>query len=817
MHSLQCDKTLGWDDILAPQLQKEWKNICVQANAAPCIEIPRYIGPKDGEYYLYAFTDASQALYGNVVYLLHVESGKLSFVTAKNRMIGSQLKGKSIPSLELNAISLGVETLMDVYNDLSGPSCLKPIKITELFVYTDSLCCLHWLNSAVNKVDKLNKLSVFVRNRLQDLQNMCDKIPIKFKFTAGENNPADCVTRCMSYKQIKKSNFLTGPDVNAIEASEPEVIIPNPLLSTENSEHSYSPNNPIHNFVASIDNYPSILNPCNFSSFLKLLYLYRRVLLCIQVWKMKTFNKNASELDCSVLYAKATKLIIKADQRANFLEILKYFQGGGANIKDIPSIVSKFNVFLDQDGILRVKCKFQKWSYNANNTFPILLSKSSELTKIIILDIHRQLAHSGCYAILSELRKHFFIPQQFSAVKNALKTCFHCRRFNSRTIKINQSDYRDFRFKPPQIPFANVFVDYLGPFSVKKNNINEKVWLLCITCTWTRAVNLKLAHDLSLKEFLRTFQLHCYEFGLPQLFISDLGSQLTAGINTLRDFLNDPEIMKYFDYNNVKPTTFQQYFKGCSQLGSLVEVVVKMVKRLIFGSIKNIIDILDFELLINYVIHLINRRPIAFKEEMRCAAIDNVPEPITPELLIRGFNVTSINTIPELHTPTTDPTWQTPTKLCDVRNSYVKLQKIQLELRTIYSNEFLRTLIAQAVDKKDRYKPVSHKGLNVGDIVLLKEVNTKPNHYPLGIIKQTVVNNNGEVTGALVLKGRTRECVKRHASSLIPMLQVGNEDIDSESQESTINKTPIIKRPTRKAAEVSRQQTKDMLTQEDCI
>ena len=118
---------------------------------------------------------------------------------------------------------------------------------------------------------------------------------------------------------------------------------------------------------------------------------------------------------------------------------------------------------------------------------------------------------------------------------------------------------------------------------------------MCITCTWTRAVNLVLCHDLSLKEFLRTFQIHCYGYGLPQLFVSDLGSQLTAGINVLKDFLNDPEVDKYFSYNHVKPITFQQYFKGCSELGSLVEVMVKMVKRLIFGSIKNnILNILQF-------------------------------------------------------------------------------------------------------------------------------------------------------------------------------------------------------------------------------
>ena len=439
------------------------------------------------------------------------------------------------------------------------------------------------------------------------------------------------------------------------------------------------------------------------------------------------------------------------------------------------------------------------------------------MCRIIILDLHKQLSHAGCYAVLAELRKQFFIPQHFSAVKKYLKTCVHCRRFNSRTLKLNQSHYKNFRSESPQVPFSNVFVDHLGPFSIKKNGITEKVWLLCITCTWCRAVNLVIAHDLSMKEFLRTFQLHCYEFGLPQLFVSDLGSQFTAGVNVLKDFLNDPEVHKYFEFNQDKPITFQQYFKGHSQLGSLVEIVVKMVKRLIYGSIRNnILDILDFELLIGYVTHLTNRRPIAFKDEMRCAKIDNVPDPISPDLLLRGYETTSINLIPELQTiADKDPNWLIPNSTCEnLRENYLKLRKVLTDLRNIYSDEFLGTLMSQAVDRKDRYKPVSHKGLEVGDIVLLKEANTKPNHYPLGIIKQTVTNDIGEVTGALVMKGRSREIVKRHSSTIIPMLQVDSKDNGSVSQNS--NPEVIVpSRPMRKAAKTSREKTRILLNNEN--
>ena len=160
--------------------------------------------------------------------------------------------------------------------------------------------------------------------------------------------------------------------------------------------------------------------------------------------------------------------------------------------------------------------------------------------------------------MLSELRKQFYIPKHFFTVKKYLWKCVHCRKFNARTIKLNQSQYRPFRVNPPQIPFSNIFIHHISPCTIEVNSKNKKIWLLCVTCTWTRAVNLKICQNLSMKEFLRAFQIHCFEYGVPQLCISDLGSQLSAVVNFLRDYLNDHEVQIYFESNNIKPLKFHQ-------------------------------------------------------------------------------------------------------------------------------------------------------------------------------------------------------------------------------------------------------------------
>ena len=53
---------------------------------------------------------------------------------------------------------------------------------------------------------------------------------------------------------------------------------------------------------------------------------------------------------------------------------------------------------------------------------------------------------------------------------------------------------------------------------------------------------------------------------------------------------------------------------------------------------------------------------------------------------------------------------------------------------------------------------------------MLKEPLTKVNHYPLAIVEEVVVNDLGEVTGVIVRKGNCRSSIKRHVSSVIPLL-----------------------------------------------
>ncbi|XP_068224659.1 uncharacterized protein, partial [Palaemon carinicauda] len=697
LHDLQVQRNLGWDDTLTDSQVREWRCIARQANSAPPVMLDRNVGNREDLYDLVGFADSSKVMFGCVIYLLNFNTNVVSFVMSKSKIVNKQLESKSIPSLELQALSLGTECLIDLYQDIAGDRCIEAIKINKLRMYSDSLVTVSWVNSYVHKLDKMQKRSVFVLNRLEHIANLCEAHQVEFSFVSGVQNPADCVTRPVSHNQLTKTNFITGPDFltdaldNTISRDILTVLVPDPDYSER-----------VEKFAGYVEiqgtDHSQLIPPEKVSSFGKLVNINVLVLKFVNCLKTSLVRKHPDKYSHLFLYSddfnyyrEAYHRVILLDQRSQFPEIFEYFNSASKKLSDIPPLVSQLNVYQDNKGLLRVK------------------------------------------------------------IKKYIRACIGCKRFRERPIKLNQSSYREVRIDPPNVPFRNIYIDHMGPFYVKVNNSKEKVWILVISCMWSRAVNLKLCDSLSVEDLLRALQLHIYQFGMPEYIVSDLGTQMTAGSNIIETFLSDFETKDFLRRHNMNEIKFDHYYKGNSELGGLVEICVKLSKRLIQGAVgKNILPYKDFEFIVSKTVHLINRRPIAFKDSLREYSLEELPEVITPEKLLYGRDLVTLNIIPQLQSTTSDPDWSVdPVDL--IRNSYEKLVRVQSKLIDIYNNEFLNHLVYQATSKKDRYKPVPHKQLKVGDLVLVKENMTKAIDYPIGIVKELTKNIYDEVTGAKLM------------------------------------------------------------------
>ena len=556
----------------------------------------------------------------------------------------------------------------------------------------------------------------------------------------------------------------------------------------------------------------ALVDHLKFSTFASLQGVYRRVLTFVNKLKLAVSQKR-NETSTSVPYEvekDSSILLIRAEQSKYFPEALAYLHSGARGLRDMPQIVGQLNLFLDRDGLLRIGGKMTRKNCK-EPYFPILLPKDSHVTKLIILDMHSKLRHSGIYAVLNGLRKLFWVPKCFSVVKSTLKACIHCRRFNSRTIKLNQSPYQSIRLHPNEVPFRHIFCDYFGPYYVQYSGSKIKVWILCVCCVYTRAINLRVCLDMTTGEFLRAIQAHMYDWGLPSLVVSDLGSNLVAGGDIIANFLNDSVVCQYLRENNSSTITFEQYFKGCPKLGSLVESCVKLSKRLLAASVKNnVLPYRDFEMFVMEARHLVNKRPISFfRETLRDSENLELPEPITPESLLHGRHLISVNVIPGLQ-PISEEEY-IPTGSYDghksVNDIYKKLRKVRNSLCKSYHEEYYAKLLAESVDRDDRYRPIGHMPIEPGDLVLLKEEHTKPLNYPMARVRSVVKNQLGEVTGATLVKGATGETVKRHADVLIPLLRMcecpSKAVIDvptGGADEEPPTRGPAVNRPPRRAA-----------------
>ena len=804
---LQIDKSLEWDTVIPVDLQNEWVKIVKQANSTPTINVKRCIGSRDSSYSLVAFSDASSAIYGVVVYILDNQTGDISFLCAKNKVVSTKLNNKSIPSLEMQGVCLATDLLIDLYDQLTGDKLVLKINVTNLVVYTDSMVCLSWIKSYFINYDKMQKRSVFVMNRLKQIGDNCEKFPVLFRYIEGRDNPGDYISRPVSYNKLSKTDYFEGPKFLKTMKEQPDIEVSVPNVISINLPHESNLTDTtctnvftsgtgdkivkISEHLIPLEKYSSLQKTSSVLSYVhKFIHNVReriRARKCNDVVTGEGVNFHNLAIDT----------IIKTEQSIHFSDIIDFFENRNIVVNRIPNLVTQLNLYVDDRNIIRVKSKFNNLSH------PILLPYNSRLTELIVNNVHIQFSHAGIYTVLREIRKEFWILRGFSTVRSILKRCIACRKINQSPIKVNQNSYRNFRSDPPRIPFSYIFIDYIGPFVVDFEGKSKKIYLLIITCLWTRAVSLIMCLSADTNDFLRGLQSHIYSHGMFQMCLSDMGSQITSGTKIISNFLNDMESKEFFQRNGITSLDFHHYAKGNSSLGSVVESCVKQVKNLINKSIgKQKLILSDFMLLISKTNHVINRRPVAFKEYLRNSVEEiDYPGAITPEMLLHGRELISYNIIPQLQ-PDFFQDFQPDGR--ELRDSFRKLSDSCSRLRDIYHNEFIVNLTVQATDRLHRYKPVMHQKLNVGDLVLLVEPHAKQSNYPMGIVRKVTENSLGEVTSAMVFKGATREEVHRHSTSLIKILDC--ECLSEESTSSVSNEDipKVADRPQRAAAKAAK-------------
>jgi hypothetical protein len=337
-------------------------------------------------------------------------------------------------------------------------------------------------------------------------------------------------------------------------------------------------------------------------------------------------------------------------------------------------------------------------------------------------------------------------------------------------------------------------------------NENKKVYILIFSCYWSRAINLFVCDNLDTGGFLRALQLQIFEYGIPSLVCSDNGTQIVQGMKVLKDVLKEVEVLNFLKERNIQALQFQPYPAGTSKLGGAIESMVKQVKLLLKGAYgKNILSMRDFEFTIKKVNCLINKRPIAFKNDLSNNNMNSNIDIITPEMLVKGYETPSLSLLPQLSESTDEEfmlnkdqnaVWE------KAFNCFDALNRVRKRLNTVYWPEFLSNLQLQASNLQSRFKSHTHYRLEIGDLVSIKEDMRKPFDFPRGIVIAVEENSANEITVVSIRKAN-REIIRRHVEEVILILR-NDRSINAPLQKDDVpsaEKTPDEpKRPPRRKA-----------------
>ena len=175
--------------------------------------------------------------------------------------------------------------------------------------------------------------------------------------------------------------------------------------------------------------------------------------------------------------------------------------------------------------------RLQQVDVTSDELHPVLVKKCGVIDQLV-LHIHEQMQHAGSATVISELRRQgIWILRSKRLVSSVIRKCRKCSRF----LAAQASEQT-----PPlprccvtcKSPFETTGMDLGGPLYLKNNS---KVWFVLFTCMSVRAIHLELVTSLSTETLIQALQRFMNRQGVPQLCISDHGSNFVAAAKWVRE------------------------------------------------------------------------------------------------------------------------------------------------------------------------------------------------------------------------------------------------------------------------------------------
>ena len=688
-HLLIVCPDLKWDDNIPESLHKDWLSVIEMILNVKHIKVPRFclkgINPQEMKVDMGIFCDGSDSASCSRIFFRYKNESNgtyaASYVTGSSRL--AQKGQGCAPKTECESVLIGLrlmQTVLELFTD---------IEIQSISLFSDSKISLGGLVS--NSITQ--KLYFSLRNT--ESRSIIQKHKVKLYYVESSKNDADLasklqlkVNHAATSVYWQSSWFFLDPDewpAEKYEFSQQDIqLIENPKLSVLN----------VHRIGIREENLLDILS------------------------KHRSFQK------LNLIFAYLFLWLKRISQFQQATEQAKYFLIGLAPVTqaEATGVGRQFNLE-SKENITYVIPRQQKMHGEIVKEKLILLSTKSEIAKKLLNDFHIHNADSQ-YEIAKMFQNGYYIIGARSYFKRLNRQCFTCIKIRKASVEALMGPSIQAQAAKNVPAMSICFMDILGPFKIKHSkNIVKKIYILCITCVWTRYCNFLVLEDYTSNSVLQAILTGSYILGgsLPHVIYCDSGSNFLPLQRLQDDETDETEKEKSVNtFRNLKRTlqrhniVLKPSTPRSSWRNSLAESMVKLFKACLKRSNlqSKTFTMPQWQYIVSKITFLVNSRPLNVR------FIGDSLSVLTPISLVFGTRKAVYPQDLDLNDS-------------DI-NLYEKVKRIDNQLLA-FSNIW-QTSYALQLKKWTKFKTKS-KPLKKGDIVfVLDKINSETKQPTLGII-----------------------------------------------------------------------------------
>ena len=727
-----------WDQPLSLEDRQDWIRLISPFDLSG-LSVPRraVLSPREGSSVeLHIFVDASKLAFAAVAYTVTRAPdgrGYPVFLTAKARV--APLKAVvQIPRMELLANYLGAALFSYVKKETS-----PVIRFDEVYLWTDSMICLHWLRD-----EKKKDRGVFVRNRVEKITSLFARE--KILHVPGELNPADCASRGITTDELKNHPlwwrgppFLTHPSTDW--PPQPEIHV---TADQEVCLRTITESFPL------LEPSEPLIDGSRYSSWSRM----RNVLVTVLL-----FSRRAGRKIARIGGALPTRSSLSATA-----ELLLFRMAQDA-FPPTPQVMKQLRLYrCTLSGLWRCRGRIDNPDTPLDTSHPILLPRESSITRLFILWSHTTHGHFGEDHVLCDLRQRVWIPKARMTIRSTLHSCKGCSRAHARPYLLPEFPvHPEKKTSIPRHPFFHSGMDLAGPLSIRgEDGTPSKAWILLLTCLNTRNIYLDTLPDMTTSTLLSRIRRFVSTHGTPATIICDNARQFVT-LNELQVALADPSVhLDIIDYFSTHRIHFSFITAFSPWSGGFYERMVGTAKRAIKSSIGS--RLLRLDELTTYVKEaeaVVNTRPLTH------VSSELTPlSPLRPCDFLRPGAALALPRLTENSDDEDDPIWKTGTDLrTTLIDQWKKTTKILDGFWKRWKSEYLVALRERYTRDHPHGRLVTHDTPQLNDVVIIAEELLDRGQWKIG----QICGSRDDYTRSAIVRLASGSTVSRPISLLYRM------------------------------------------------